>query len=122
MGRQIYFDMKDGTTKNYTVITFQMPSVNYVRITEISLFPDSSFSSYGKFNIIVAGNTQFETPKTLKSGYTIDTSKFKSIVKLPDGREVEGLVLAPNEKIEIPIWSDGTNQITLSVGIVGELL
>jgi hypothetical protein len=114
--------MKDGTTTSYTVITFQMPSVNYVRITEISLFPDSSFSSYGKFNIMVAGNTQCDTPKGLKSGYTIDTSKFKSIVKLPDGREVEGLVLAPNEKIEIPIWSDGTNQITLSVGIVGELL
>ena len=121
-----YFDISTNSTNSaglVTLIKFTINATNPVRITEISLLPDSAFQTYGKFALKISGLGQIPiTPQPLKATLTIDTSKFEFKRKLADGSEVKGFVMLPNETIEILAQSDGTNTVSISAMIVGEEL
>jgi hypothetical protein len=121
-----YFDLANGSTNSsrlVSIITFKIKATNPVRITEISLLPDSAFQTYGKFALRISGLGQIPTqPQDLKATLTIDFSKFEFKTKLANGEEVKGFVMLPNETIEILAQSDGTNTISMSAMVVGEEL
>ncbi len=124
MTKAIYLEVKEGSTSSgapVQLVKFTMPTPSPVRLTELSLLPDSGFQSNGYFQIVVAGQTQVTTLQRLRNSLSIDLSKFNAPTVLPDGRIVNGLVLLPNDTVEINAYS-GSGTVTLSCFLIGEVV
>jgi|GEM_PF-2589743 len=144
MGKAIYFEVKEASTNSANIqdlITFTIPTPSPVVLKELSILPDSAFTSYGTFSITVAGQTQITTPQRLRNSLTIPfwtfeesnkgdgdngvisdfASAIKRVIAVLLGRK-KGIMLMPNEKVEIKATSDGTNTVLLSCSLVGEVV
>lgn len=124
MGQGIYFKVKQASVSSsgyQKILSFQMPTPSPIRIIDISLNPDAVFSATGLFGVAVGGQTNETSGQPLPSALTIPVHSFKNKNKLADGREAEGLILYPGDKIEIfGSNSSGTGKLTAVV--VGEIL
>lgn len=96
--------------------TFSIPAPTPVRLLSLDLLPDSAFSSYGSFRVVVTGS-----PNSVTGTKKLPTSQSFPFwqMKGPNG---DGLVLTPGQTVEIWGKSDGTNTVTLSASLFGEVL
>lgn len=124
MGNGIYFEVKQASisSSNFQkVLSFQIPAPSPIRIVDISLNPNSIFAESGTFNLVVGGQTNNASGQSLPTALSIPVWSFQNIIKLPDGKEVKGLILNPGDTIEVfGACSSGTGVITAEV--TGEIL
>ena len=124
MGKSVYIKTDEGvvtSTTQTTLITFTMPEIVNVRLIELSLLPDSAFTSYGKVKIEIGGISHELTPQKLKSSLTIPLNTFNDEQTI-DGKIVRGVVLNPGDTVKVLGNSDGTNEVKIDATLVGEVL
>lgn len=120
-----FFDLKEGSTNQNvlsTLITFTIPTGKPVRLVDFSLSPDSNFINQGSFTIFWNGRNDITTPQRLRNSFDLPLDKFRRKVMV-DGKEQEGAIFLPGEKIEINAKAnDGTTTVLLSAMLLGEVL
>ena len=107
MSKAIYFDVKTASVSSSNlakIIEFTNPFSRPVKIKDLSLSPDTTFSGNGTFYLTCGGQTNMQTASPLPKALDIPLWTFE---------KGEGLTLLPGESIEI--WgtcSTGTGILT----------
>jgi len=92
-------------------MTFTLPKGQETRLIELSLAPDSSFSTTGEFKINISGATESQiTSQSLPSTLTIPFHRLSESNK----------VFKSGSKIEVFGKSDGSTTISVTGVIFGE--
>lgn len=110
----IYLDVKSGSTSSSSltkIITFTLPASQKTRLIELSISPDSSFSTTGSFKVVIDGVEQSQTSaQSLPSSLTIPFWKLQD----------KNNEFVSNTKVEIWAVSDGSTTVTATAVIFGE--
>lgn len=114
----IYYDQGDMSFSDALDVkraTFEIPAPTPIRLLSLALLPDAAFSAYATFRVVVKGSSNITGTKKMPTTWDFPFWQCK-------GKDGEGFVVNPGDKVEIWGASDGTHTVTLSASIFGEVL